>query len=655
MNRTRLCSAVLLLLLPVVVADAAQVPQQPPPLAAPQAIPPAPPAPGGLKDPNELEAFVDGVVAAQKESNHVAGMTVAVVAEGRVFFAKGYGLADRAAGRKVDPERTLFRVGSVSKLFTWTAVMQLVDEGKLDLKTDVNTYLAGTPVRVPDTYSQPVTLTHLLTHTPGFEDVVVGLFGRSPASLRPLATLLAEEMPARVRPPGVLSSYSNHGTALAGYIVERISGMPYEQYIEKRILEPLGMAHTTARQPLPKALEADMAVGYRFGDGEYKAEEFEYVPASPAGAVSASAVDMTRFMLAHLQGGRYGDSRILSEAAARTMHERLFGHVTALNGMLHGFYEMNRNGRRIHGHGGDTLWFHSELALLPDEQVGLFVSCNSGDCAAPRSALVKAFVDRYFPNQPAAAPSSGKRSDPAGTFAGSYRTIRLSSRSIAKVAGLLALTVTELPDGRLRTGGLGANVRRWVQVAPFVFRNVDGDERIAFLMGRDGRATHLVVDFPAIAFERLGPLETPVAHLSIGGGSLFLLLTAIVAWPIGAWRGWRRRRAGAADGSVRAPRSARLALWLAAVLLVAFVAVLVVALADPMEIVYGVPQLLRSGLALPIAAAVLTAVSLIFAWRAWRRRYWRLWGRFYYTLVTLSAVAFLAVLWYWNLLGWHLG
>jgi hypothetical protein len=215
--------------------------------------------------------------------------------------------------------------------------------------------------------------------------------------------------------------------------------------------------------------------------------------------------------------------------------------------------------------------------------------------------------------------------------------------------------VTELPDGRLRTGGLGANVRRWVQVAPFVFRNVDGDERIAFLMGRDGRATHLVVDFPAIAFERLGPLETPVAHLSIGGGSLFLLLTAIVAWPIGAWRGWRRRRAGAADGSVRAPRSARLALWLAAVLLVAFVAVLVVALADPMEIVYGVPQLLRSGLALPIAAAVLTAVSLIFAWRAWRRRYWRLWGRFYYTLVTLSAVAFLAVLWYWNLLGWHLG
>ena len=274
------CRAVLAALVALTAAvPAAQVPQQPPPLAGPQtAAPPPAPAPGGLTDPAELEAFLDGVVAAQKESSHVAGMTVAVVADGRLFFAKGYGMADRAAGRKVDPEKTLFRVGSVSKLFTWTAVMQLVDQGKLDLKADVNRYLAGSPVRVPDTYPQPVTLTHLLTHTPGFEDVVIGLFGRSPASLRPLGELLRDEMPARVRPPGVLSAYSNHGTALAGYIVERVSGVRYEQYIEKQILEPLGMAHTTVRQPVPKALEPDLAVGYRYADGEHKPEAFEYDP-----------------------------------------------------------------------------------------------------------------------------------------------------------------------------------------------------------------------------------------------------------------------------------------------------------------------------------------------------------------------------------------
>ena len=203
-------------------------------------------------------------------------MTVAVVANGGLFFAKGYGLADRAAGRKVDPERTLFRVGSVSKLFTWTAVMQQVERGKLDLKADVNTYLAGSPVRVPDTYPRPVTMIDLMTHTPGFEDVVIGLFARSPASMRPLAELLAAEMPARVRPPAVLSSYSNHGTALAGYIVERVSGIPFEQYVEQEILAPLGMSHTAVRQPLPKAVAADMSVGYRWADGEHKAQGFEY-------------------------------------------------------------------------------------------------------------------------------------------------------------------------------------------------------------------------------------------------------------------------------------------------------------------------------------------------------------------------------------------
>jgi CubicO group peptidase (beta-lactamase class C family) len=676
-----------------VVALLGQVPQQPP-LTQPQPVTAVPAASPGLKSRAELESFLDGVVAAQKEANHVEGVTVGVVANGGLFFAKGYGLADRAAGKKVDPERSLFRVGSVSKLFTWTAVMQLVEQGKIDLRTDVNKYLSGSPVHVPDTYPQPITMTNLMTHTPGFEDMVIGLFARSPDAVRPLGELLAAEMPARVRPPGVLSSYSNHGTVLAGYIVERVSGVPYEQYIETRILQPLEMTHTAVRQPLPKTLAGDMAVGYRFADGEYKPEPFEYVPASPAGAVSASAVDMTHFMLAHLQDGRYGPARVLSEVAAREMHSRLFGHVPALNGMLHGFYEMNRNGRRIYGHGGDTLWFHSELALLPDEQVGLFVSYNSDSGSPARTALVKAFVDRYFPAASAGAPAAGRRTEPAGTFAGSYRPIRMSHRSLAKVAGLVqVLTVTELPDGRLRTTGVGATAKRWVQVSPLVFRDADGDDRIAFLKGPDGRASHLVVDFPAIAFARVGRLETAVVQYSLIGSSLFLLFTAIIALPILAWRGWRARaglkacpsdvlveqggkstpvaqvakstplKQGVESAPVEqgfgparraAPRWARLALWLTAALLVAFVIMLAGAFANPMEIVFGVPGSLRAALALPLVAAPLALLSLAYAVLAWTRRYWRLAGRIYYTLVALSAAVLMAVLQYWRLLGYHL-
>jgi CubicO group peptidase (beta-lactamase class C family) len=627
-------------------APLAQAPGQPPVVTPPVAA--VQPRPAGLTDRAELEHFIDGVIAAQQEANHVEGVTVAVVANGELFFAKGYGFADRAAGRRVDPERTMFRIGSVSKLFTWTAVMQLVEQGRLDLKADVNTYLSGSPVRVPATFARPVTMVDLLTHTPGFEDHVLGLFGRTPAAMRPLGDVLAAEMPARVRPPGQLSSYSNHGTALAGYIVERISGMPFERYVEERILQPLQMTHTAVRQPVPNALKGNMSVGYRYADGEQKAEGFEFVPASPAGAVSASAVDMAHFMIAHLDEGKYGDARILGEATAREMRERLFGHVASLNGMLHGFYEMNRNGHRIYGHGGDTLWFHSQLALFPDARVGLFVSYNNDTGSAARSAIVKAFVNRYFPGPELSTPKTPAPKAPAGKFAGSYRSIRMSYTSLTKIAALLQnVSVTELRDGRLLTSGLGGAPKRWVGVSPLVFRAADGDERIAFLEDAGGRVTHLVVDFPAIAFERLGTLETPGFQSALMGGSLLVLFLATLAWPAGAWRRRHTRIPG------DPPRWGRLALWLAGAALLIFSALLAAAVSDPMEIAFGVPPLLRAALALPILAAGLTLLSLVFLVRTWVRRYWSLAGRIFYTLVAAFAVAFLAALSYWNLLGYR--
>ena len=114
-----------------------------------------------------MEAFLDKLLGREMEKHHIAGAAVSVVKDGKLFFAKGYGYADLENGIPVDPEQTIFRIGSVAKLFTWTAVMQLVEQGKLDLDADINTYL---DFRIPDTYPQPITLKHLLTHTSGFED-----------------------------------------------------------------------------------------------------------------------------------------------------------------------------------------------------------------------------------------------------------------------------------------------------------------------------------------------------------------------------------------------------------------------------------------------------------------------------------------------------
>ena len=290
-----------------------------------RSIPGASPEPivegAGLRGRDDLEAFFDGVMAAHLKAQRIVGATVSVVKDGELFFAKGYGHADLEKNVPVDPERTLFRVGSTSKLFTWTAILQLMEQGKVDLDADVNTYL--TQFQIPATFPQPITLRNLLTHTPGLEDGALGyLIVRSKEESPPLADALELHMPARVRPPttdwsdGTNASYSNWGTALAGLIVANVSGLSYDEYIERNIFQPLGMSRSSFREPLPDGLIGDMSKGYRYR-GTQEAGGFEYIHHfGPAGSMSSSATDMARFMIAHLQNGRFGDTRILQEATA---------------------------------------------------------------------------------------------------------------------------------------------------------------------------------------------------------------------------------------------------------------------------------------------------------------------------------------------------
>jgi CubicO group peptidase (beta-lactamase class C family) len=161
--------------------------------------PTAQPQQQGPTDRAELEAFLDEELGREMEKHHIAGAAVSVVKDGKLYFAKGYGSADLENGIPVDPEQTVFRIGSLAKLFTWTAVMQLAEQGKLDLDADINTYL---DFRIPDTYPQPITLKHLMTHTPGFEDRYYERLASDPNDLLPPREWLVSHMPARVRPPG---------------------------------------------------------------------------------------------------------------------------------------------------------------------------------------------------------------------------------------------------------------------------------------------------------------------------------------------------------------------------------------------------------------------------------------------------------------------
>jgi CubicO group peptidase (beta-lactamase class C family) len=597
----------------------------------------------------ELEAFMDGLMAAQTGAHHLAGAAICVVAGGQVVLAKGYGYADISKGRKVDPETTLFRIGSVSKLFVWTAVMQLVEQGKLELNEDVNSYLKG--LRIPATYREPITMTHLMSHTAGFEESVIGLFAGSPDRLRPLLEILSRDLPMRVRPPGLLASYSNHGTALAGLIVEDVCRTDWARYVEQKILEPLGMKHSTARQPVPPLLSGDLAVGYEFSGGDFRPREFEFVPLAPAGSISASAGDMGRFMIAHLQNGRLGQARILSEKSAQQMRGKLFTHDPRLNGLLHGFLEMNRNGQKIIGHGGDTFLFHSILLLLPEYNAGLFASYNSNTGGDARNELITAFLDRYYPAKrtstpPAANPGSQLHD---GRYAGLYAPLRVSHTTLAKIALLLTtVRVEATSDGRLRTSGAGAAPRLWVEQEPMFFREVNGPNLMAFRQDESGKITHLFFgSVPAIAFARLPWFEHPAFHGMLAGTCIGLIASGLVLWPVLALRNSGRRLVNSP------PRMARFLAWAAGATLVAFLAGTAVILGNPGQIAFGVPTALQHLLYLPLIAMALGMGMIVFTILAWQKHYWHFAGRLHYTLVAFATVGLLLWLDYWNLIGFR--
>ncbi|MGH9711659.1 MAG: serine hydrolase domain-containing protein, partial [Candidatus Acidiferrales bacterium] len=304
----------------------------------------------------DLEAFFDGLVPLQIERDDIAGAVVAVVRDGKVVFAKGYGYADLAKKKPVSADDTLFRCGSISKLFTWTAVMQLVQDGKINLDVDINQYL---DFKVPEPFGKPITMRNLMTHTPGFEETIRDLITADTKHIPSLHDYLVNHEPQEIFAPGTTGAYSNYGATLAGYIVQRVSGQDFNDYVEQHIFGPLEMTRATFRQPLPANLAPLMSNGYQLASSG--AKPFEVVTAFPAGSVAISAMAITHFMIAHLQDGTYNGAQILKPETVKLMHSRQYAPDPRVNAMCLGFYEETRNGHRIIGHGGDTEYFHSDL------------------------------------------------------------------------------------------------------------------------------------------------------------------------------------------------------------------------------------------------------------------------------------------------------
>jgi CubicO group peptidase (beta-lactamase class C family) len=659
-RRSKSAAAAATLLATVSVTAAGAVAASTPPIEH-QSIPGASPEPivesAGLRTREDLEAFFDGVMTAHLKAQRIAGATLSVVKDGEVFFAKGYGHADLEQKIPVDPERTLFRVGSTSKLFTWTAILQLMEQGKVDLDADVNTYVKQ--FQIPATFPQPITLRNLMTHTPGLEDGAFGyLIVKTKEQSPPLADALKAHIPARVRPPttdwsdGTNASYSNWGTALAGLIVANVSGMSFDEYVEKNIFQPLGMNNSSFREPLPQDLIGNMSKGYRYRSA-HEAGDFEYIHHfGPAGSMSSSATDMARFMIAQLQNGRFGETRILEEETARFAHSRQFSPSPYVNGSGLGFYETWVNGRRFIGHAGDTIYFHTDLALLESENLGLFVSYNGGPVLpfSARTDLLQAFMDRYYPaTLPVVEPPADFETR-AAQYAGSYRFSRHSFTKNEKLLGILqSLKVAPTDHDTLLVSLLGEVVPgEFVEVAPDTFRRVDSADTIAFVRNADGAVTHFV-GWP-LAFLAAYKLAW-YQHVELYGVIAALALLCAVVAIVSALRNWKADRA--ASPTRRGAR--RLAAALGLVLLLFVVGTTVTFASSMDELMYGFPPVFRVALAAPLLAIPLTLGVLWFAWRAWRDPSWTRFARVRYSLAALVFVAFLLVLNAVNLIGYRFG
>jgi CubicO group peptidase (beta-lactamase class C family) len=612
---------------------------------APPAIPLTAPAPRrGVTDRTELEGFLDGVIGTFLLDKHIAGATVSVVKDGALFFAKGYGYSDVEKRQPVDPERTLFRIGSVSKLFTWTAVMQLVEQGKLDLHTDINQYL---DFQIPDTYPEPITLTHVLTHTPGFEEDGRELITTD--SAKAMGPWLESHMPERVRPPGVYSSYSNWATAAAGYIVGRQAGTSWDEYIEANILAPLGMTHTTGRQPLPEHLSADMSQGYRWKGGRYQPEKWEIITgAAPAGSISASATDMAKFMLAHLGRGQYDGKRILSDSTAGLMHSRLFTHDDRLPGFAHGFYEKSSHGLRIIGHGGDTQWFHSDLALIPEENLGVFVSFNTSTGGEVSfGPFLQTFLDHYYPTTP--PPALTEKVD-AARYAGEYTFNRMSYTTWMKALGLASpITVAAAEDGGLLMD-TPFGPSHLVPVDSLLFRDEVNGSLVAFRTDQSGRVTHGFIDMmPMMTLERQPWYAAPKFHLMILALGLIVFAGIVIA----ALVRWFNRKTWQVTSPPRPVVAGRRLMVAASLLMLIFVVGLAVQISNEDQLLSGPYTTLYVILGLPVLAAILILAAAWYAVVQWREGSATRATRLRHTAAVIVALLFLWSLNTWNLLGWR--
>jgi len=587
--------------------------------------------------PEAVEDFMDDFTSVHMKKLEVPGLAFVIVKDEAVFFSKGYGFADAENQVPFEPDKTVVRAGSIVKTVTALALVQLAEQGLIDLDVDINQYL--THFQIPDTYDTPITARQLLHYTAGLDNRFIGIRVKSADEILPLADYFAQRLPDRIRPPGEIRAYNDHEIALAGLLVEEVSGMSYDRYVQEHIFNPLGMNDSSIY--LPEQDAERVALGYG-SDGAYPLIYYNLNDAAGSG-FNTTPADLARYMLMHLGNGKLDDKQVINESVVEELHTTRFTHHPKLPGIAYAFDETFWGGRRILAKGGGAPGFTNRMLLLLDEGVGVYFVYNRDSTVHMAGKLEQAFLERFYPKGKPSVGEEVPATDPEemARYVGYYIDMNdYSAHSIEKVQALMEQEQVTLDEhGRLKLFG-GTLLR----VDQDLFQWSESGNYVAFGEDKAGRVNYLFVS--RTAFMRVPWIETFPVQMGILSFSLVTFITALLGWLVSALK--RQGKYYALSGSVSL-------IYVSFLVGMGLLLAPVFAGADPPWALSFTPSTaLLVLLALPVVGVV---VTLLLAWqivRSWKEKRSSWFVRIHNTLILVASSTFLFFLHTWNLLGYRL-
>jgi CubicO group peptidase (beta-lactamase class C family) len=582
---------------------------------------------------------------------HVPGVAIAFVKDGQVSFMKGYGYSEVENKISVDPEKTVFGIASVSKLFTATAVMKQYEEGSIDLNKDVNEYLQK--FKIKDTFKEPVTVKSLLTHSSGFIQSSIGIGTRDQGKVKELGDYLKTAIPKREYEPNTVFSYSNQGMSLAGYIVETTSGMKFQDYIEEKIFKPLNMRNSSFKQPLPEDMKVNKAISYNYWTQKQSLfrSEAMYDHLIPSDGCYTTVSDMSKFIIANLNGGKLKGNQLLSETTIKEIHKKQFTNNKKMPGQAYGFWESFENNKRALFHTGTSDGCANMLYMIPEEKIG-FMLCYNLASEKLRTEFLSSFLDRFYPVEDSkiVSPIKGNK-ERVKQYEGLYWNVEKPRDTLDKLEVLMSdglVRVKGNEDGTLKfTGYYGEDMGDYMEIEPEVFQKINSEEIITFKES-SSKKNRSYLYIKNNAFEKVKWYENPMISIVFALVSLLIVIVSPFVWVLA----FIRKKAKNKQERALEKYAAYAGLSSSVLILLFCIGTAIITMKlGKYAFMFGVPLTMKVLLIIPILLCAISVVLVGISIFAWKNSYWTKLKRYFFTIYTAAVIMFLLSLIIWNMVG----